>query len=78
MRAPWSKDEARITIMNDLDRTQPAAILVQHGDLVPEVAGVMGDSAADLHDFSALQTLIAERYTREPPAGQFDVYRRRK
>ena len=78
MRAPWSKDEARITIMNDLDRTQPAAILVQHGDLVPEVTGVIGDSAADLHDFSALRTLIAERYTREPPAGQFDVYRRRK
>ena len=78
MRAPWSKDEARITLMNELNRTQPAAILVQHGDLVPDVAGVIGDSAADLHDFTALQALIAERYVPEPPAGQFDVYKRRK
>jgi hypothetical protein len=75
-RAPWSRAFARAELVDDLQRSQPALVLVEHGDLMPWVTGTAADSAADFETFTELKAFMAPRYRRAISTGKFDVYRR--
>src|SRR5262249_31920899 len=74
LRAPWSRDEARAELMRSLTAAPPAAVLVEHGDLVADVVGGVADSAADLASFTELRAFLDRRYAVQPRIGKFDVY----
>jgi hypothetical protein len=76
-RVEWAKDASRRTLMEDLARTKPAAIVVEHRDVFPAVTGDAIDSADVLPGFPALRDLIANEYRFETKIEDFDVYLRR-
>ena len=75
-KAKWSRHEARSRLLNELHRSRPAALLVEHDDVMPWVDGTMNDSAGDLERFAELRSVIGTDYRKEPSVGKFDVYRR--
>jgi hypothetical protein len=73
-RGDWAKDEHRVVLMNDLQKTPPAAIVVEHHDVFPHVVGNGLGSADALKDFEPLQTLIKEKYTLVTTIEDMDLY----
>ncbi|MFO0619046.1 MAG: glycosyltransferase family 39 protein [Polyangiaceae bacterium] len=75
-RATWSKVEMQKKLMPELDAAKPAAIVVEHRDVFPDVTGDNYDSAGSLYGFRELQELLWNRYERATTIGDFDVYLR--
>jgi 4-amino-4-deoxy-L-arabinose transferase-like glycosyltransferase len=77
-RAEFGRAEARERLMRDLEDRKPAAIVVEHGDVLPLITGDNLDSAGSLREFPALSELVAERFGRAKRIKNFDVYLERK
>lgn len=75
-RATWSKVEMQKKLMPELEATKPAAIVVEHRDVFPDVTGDNYDSANSLYGFVELRELLYAHYRRETTIGDFDVYLR--
>lgn len=74
-RVPWAKEEHRRILMEDLRNRPPAAIVVQHYDVVAMVTGDGMGSADALTSFPELQALLENQYTLVRTIDGFDVYR---
>ena len=53
---------------------RPAAIVVEHRDVIPWVTGSALDSATALLDFYELSGLLQDRYKLATTIANFDVY----
>lgn len=73
-RVSWAKGPMRQTLMADLARRPPAAIVVEHRDVFPMVTGDAIDSADTLEDFVELRTLLETRYFLAERIEDFDVW----
>jgi len=73
-RTPWQRERARDELMQDLRRTPPQAIVVQHNDVFPMVTGDTLDSHRSLATFPALAELIETRYELSTTIEDFDVF----
>jgi len=76
-RCPWQQSKSRQWLMQDLERSRPRVVVVQHSDSFPGVTGHSGDSAADIVDFPEFAQWLERGYS---PAGyrfNFEYYRRR-
>lgn len=72
-RVEWAKEEHRVVLMNDLQKTPPAAIVIERHDVFPHVTGNGFGSADSLKEFPALQNLIKEKYTLVTTIEDMDV-----
>lgn len=77
-RVTWAKEEHRNVLMQDLRKDPPAAIVLEHWDVIPMVTGDGIDSADTLRDFHELRTFLEEHYALESKGGKFDIYRERQ
>lgn len=75
-RATWSKVEMQRKLMPELEASKPAAIVVEHRDVFPDVTGDNYDSANSLWSFAELRELLFHHYRQEATIGDFDVYLR--
>ena len=75
-RVPWVRDRARAELMSELEKSAPAAIVVQHGDRFPWVTGDSDDSADALRNFPALLEYLRAHYTIDKTIEDFDIYLR--
>jgi hypothetical protein len=75
-RATWSAAPMQAAIMRELAARPPAMIVVEHGDVFPDVTGNRLDSAQSLDDFEALSELLTNEYAFATRIGDFDLYRR--
>jgi hypothetical protein len=73
-RVPWARERARRELMAELERSKPAAIIVQHGDRFNWVTGDEDDSAQALVNFPELQGLIEREYRHEKTVEDFEIY----
>lgn len=73
-RVEWAKNEHREVLMHELNKTPPAAIIVERHDVFPHVTGNGFGSADALKDFAPLQTLIKEKYTLVTTIEDMDVF----
>lgn len=73
-RATWSKEAMQKKLMPELEAAKPAAIVVEHRDVFPDVTGDNYDSAGALWSFAELRQLLADHYRRDATIGDFDVY----
>jgi hypothetical protein len=73
-RAVWSAEPMQRALMIELERTPPAVIVVEHGDVFPFVTGSNDDSASALYHFPALWELLETKYRLETNVGGFDLY----
>jgi cytochrome bd-type quinol oxidase subunit 2 len=73
-RVAWAKAGERETLMRDLDRGRPAAIVVQRRDVFPMVTGDAIDSADTLKDFPALRDRIEKSFDHATTIEDFEVY----
>ncbi len=73
-RVEWAKEEHRVVLMHDLQKTPPAAIVVERHDVFPHVTGNGFGSADSLKDFGPLQTFIKEKYTLITTIDDMDVF----
>lgn len=76
-RGSWQAPHAIDELMQDLERSKPAVVAVQHGDVMPEVTGDGLDSASALSALAPLSSWLSREYS---PAGEvdaFDIYERR-
>ncbi|MBI5532624.1 MAG: glycosyltransferase family 39 protein [Deltaproteobacteria bacterium] len=76
-RVAWFREESRGRLMEDLRRSPPRAIVVEHRDVFPVVTGDSLDSEASLLGFWDLKNLIDTQYSRVATIEDFDVYLRR-
>jgi hypothetical protein len=76
-RVAWENRWARDWLMDELRRSPPAAIVVQHGDVFGRVTGNHKDSARALGEFSELKHFIDDGYELRERIRDFDVYARR-
>lgn len=72
-RVSWATDSRRI-LMEELQRSRPQAIVVEHNDVFPQVTGNREDSAAALHSFYELNHFIQENYWFVTTIEDFDIY----
>jgi hypothetical protein len=61
-RSRWGKQQSRRLLIQELEASQPAAIIVVHRDSLPWVTGDPLDSAQTLEDFPELRELLETRY----------------
>ncbi len=73
-RVEWAKEEHRTVLMNDLQKSPPAAIVVERHDVFPHVTGNGLGSADSLKDFAPLQNLIQEKYVLTATIEDMDVF----
>jgi hypothetical protein len=73
-RVAWAKDEHRFTLMSDLQKNPPAAIVVERYDVFPMVTGNALGSADAMKDFEPLQSLIKDKYTLLTTIEDMDVF----
>ncbi len=76
-RTAWQQQKARRWFMDDVRKNKPLVVAVQHADIIPNVTGRAGDSAADLADFPEFADWLRADYS---PAGyrfNFEYFRRR-
>ena len=76
-RSQWQQSKSRQWFMDDLKRSNPVVVVVQHSDIFPGVTGHNADSAADISDFPEFASWLERGYF---PAGyryNFEYYRRR-
>lgn len=76
-RASWEQGPMRAKLMQDLEASPPAAIVVERGDVFPFVTGSPLDSAATLDEFPALAEMLARDYQPTAVIQDFDIYMRR-
>jgi hypothetical protein len=76
-RAPWSRNDARAELMQELRELPPAAILVEHGDLHPGTAASDVDSATALERFPPLKQFLAEGYAPAARVDRFTIHLRK-
>jgi hypothetical protein len=72
-RVSWSKAPMRATLLRDLAESRPAAVVVEHNDLIPMVTGDNVDSAGVLFDFWDLYVFL-QKYRLEKTIADMDVY----
>jgi hypothetical protein len=77
-RVSWAKAKERATLMRDLEKSPPAAIVVEHRDVFPMVTGDAIDSADTLHDFAELREYLNNRYHVAISIEDFDVFLERR
>ena len=77
-RVAWFQEGSRRTLLADLDRTPPEAIVVEHRDVFPVVTGNSIDSADTLAEFDALGARLADGYRLAATIEDFDLYLRRR
>lgn len=75
-RAAWSRDAMRAALLRDLEAQPPAAIVVEHHDVMPAVTGDKLDSAASLEGFDGLRHRLSEGYTLAGRTGDLEVWLR--
>ena len=68
---------ALAALMEDLERTSPQAIVVEHGDHFDFVTGTNDDSAETLNQFPALSQYLAAHYEKWTSVSLLDLYLRR-
>jgi hypothetical protein len=73
-RVPWAAEPMRARLMADLERSPPAAIVVERHDVFPGVTGTTIDSADTLAEFAALRELIETRYRLFKEIEDFQIY----
>ncbi len=76
-RVAWENRWAKDWLMDELRRSPPAAIVVQHGDVFGRVTGNHKDSARALEEFPELRHFIGNGYEIRERIRDFDVYARR-
>jgi hypothetical protein len=72
-RFAWNS-RARTVLMDDLGRTPPALVLVEHGDRFAFVTGNALDSSEALHQFPELETMLSSKYVRVPDVAGFSIF----
>lgn len=72
-RVAWSKAPMRETLLKDLAQNPPAAVVVEHNDLIPMVTGDAIDSAGTLFDFWDFYVFL-QKYRLEITIADMDVY----
>jgi len=75
LRSSWSRAEARVRLMAELDASHPAVVLIEHEDVMPWVTGSTDDSAMTLMQFPQLREWLASGYCPVVRIGRFDAYR---
>ena len=73
-RVAWAKEREREVLMRDLEKSRPAAIVVEHRDVFPVVTGDAIDSADTLKDFPALTAMLDSRFEFSSTIEDFDIY----
>lgn len=76
-RSQWQTEISQRIYIEEVTRSRPSIVIVQHHDVFPGVTGHMTDSAADLERFPALDAYVSEHYVAETSIEDFDVYRRK-
>ncbi len=76
-RVTWENERSKQLLLDDLARSRPKAIVVEHNDVFPVVTGTWDDSAKSLEQFPQLQRLIDDSYEYETTIQDFDLYLRR-
>lgn len=72
-RVSWSKAGMRQTLLRDLAERPPAAVVVEHNDLIPMVTGDAIDSAGTLFDFWDFYVFL-QKYRLDRTIADMDVY----
>jgi hypothetical protein len=76
-RLAWpGRAGARAELVEEMERTPPAFIVVVHGDVLALVTGNLTDSAGELPGFPALARLLRERYRRVARIEDFEIFAR--
>lgn len=75
-RVSWATDSRRVLI-EELTRSRPAAFVVEHRDVFPQVTGNRLDSADSLPGFPELNGFLRENYWFVSTIEDFDIYERR-
>jgi hypothetical protein len=73
-RTWWSLEERRAELLEELERTSPAVVLVQEGDVIPFLLDTTEDSRRALEGFPELRHLLRKGYVRKDPVGSFEVW----
>ncbi len=76
-RVAWSREAARRDLVAELERTPPAAVVVEHRDVFSFVTGDRLDSAAALETFGALRAMLDRDYELATTIEDFDLYLRK-
>ncbi len=74
---PWSAEQARKILQQEIEARSPAAIVVSRADRRPDLYGHQLDSAQSLKHYPWLAGLLAEHYQRVERFGNLIIYRRR-
>jgi hypothetical protein len=77
LRAPWYEKVAEPRLLSDLALHPPAAIVVERGDVIPQVTGDFSDSNQALERFAGLRTLLETGYDEERGTTRFRYFRKR-
>ncbi len=77
LRAPWYAKVAEPRLLSDLALHPPAAIVVERGDVIPQVTGDLLDSAQALEGFAGLRDLLARDYAVAADTGRYICWLRR-
>ncbi len=77
LRAPWFAKVAQPRLLSDLALRPPAAIVVERGDVIPQVTGDSSDSNQALERFAGLRTLLETGYEEDTGTARFRYFRKR-
>jgi hypothetical protein len=77
-RVVWGTEEHRRVLMDDLARAQPAAVVVEEGDVIDWVVGNERDSRMELEEFPALRAWLSGHYAPAERIDNLEVYLRTK
>jgi hypothetical protein len=72
------KIEYRIDLMEELQESKPAVIIVEKRDIFPWVTGNVRDSRAEISEFPELAKMLNERYEQAVEIEDLTLYRRKK
>lgn len=73
-RVSWESTALRASLMDDLTRSPPSAVVVEHYDIFSFVTGNNLDSYGALAEFPELRDFVDARYRLAAHVGDFDVY----
>lgn len=76
-RSMWHRRAARDRLLEDLERSRPAVVIVQQNDRLPWVTGNDRDSRAELDTFPELARWIDTHYVSEGAAEDLHILSRR-
>jgi hypothetical protein len=74
-RAAWSAAASRSELIDELEASPPAVIVVASDDRFPHVTGNDQDSREALRGFPELESLLSERYTPAARPGDMEISR---